>query len=139
MSTRVALVTGANKGIGLAIVRGICKQFNGDVILTSRDPERGATAIKQLEGEGLKVKFHQLDVDSRDSISALKEFVKKTYNGIPYKEYCVYGKICQVMLATFLTICHLKFAHYLLKGLPSFKFSFCTISTFISAFSLYRY
>ena len=83
MATRVAIVTGANKGIGLAIVRGICKQFNGDVILTSRDPERGTTAVKQLEREGLKVKFHQLDIDSRDSISALKEFVQKTYSGMP--------------------------------------------------------
>ena len=86
MATRVAIVTGSNKGIGLAIVRGICKQFNGDVILTSRDPERGATAVKQLEGEGLQVKFHQLDIDLRDSISALKEFVQKTYNGMSYKE-----------------------------------------------------
>ena len=86
MATRVAIVTGANKGIGLAIVRGICKQFDGDVILTSRDPERGAIAVKQLEEEGLKVKYHQLDIDSRDSISALKEFLKKTYNGIPNKD-----------------------------------------------------
>ena len=81
MSTRVSIVTGANKGIGLAIVRGICKQLNGDVYLTSRDSERGLTAVKQLEEEGLKVKFHQLDVTSRDSISTLKEHVKKTYNG----------------------------------------------------------
>lgn len=86
MDTRVAIVTGANKGIGLAIVRRICKEFDGDVILTSRDPERGATAIKQLEGEGLKVKFHLLDIDSCDSISVLKEFVKNTYNGMPNKE-----------------------------------------------------
>ena len=86
MAARVAVVTGANKGIGLAIVRGICKEFSGDVILTSRDPERGATAVKQLEGEGLKVKFHQLDIDSRDSISTLKESLKKTYNGMPNKE-----------------------------------------------------
>jgi len=27
-------VTGSNKGIGFAIVRGLCKQFSGDVILT---------------------------------------------------------------------------------------------------------
>ena len=86
MVTRVAIVTGANKGIGLATVRGICKQFNGDVVLTSRDPERGANAVKQLEEEGLNVKYHQLDIDSRDSISALKEFLKKTYNGMPNKE-----------------------------------------------------
>ena len=31
-------VTGANKGIGYAIVRGLCKQFDGDVYLTGKDP-----------------------------------------------------------------------------------------------------
>ena len=82
MATRVAIVTGANKGIGLAIVRGICKQFNGEVILTSRDSERGVTAVKQLEEEGLKAKFHQLDITSRDSISALKEYIEKNYGGM---------------------------------------------------------
>ena len=30
----VLQVTGSNKGIGFAIVRGLCKQFNGDVYLT---------------------------------------------------------------------------------------------------------
>ena len=88
MSTRVAIVTGGNKGIGLAIVRGICKQFNGDVILTSRDSERGVDAVKQLEGEGLKPKFHQLDIDSRDSISVLKEHIEKTYGGM-YKIFSI--------------------------------------------------
>ena len=29
-------VTGANKGIGFAIVRGLCKQFKGDVYLTGK-------------------------------------------------------------------------------------------------------
>jgi len=29
-------VTGANKGIGFAIVRGLCKQFKGDVYLTCK-------------------------------------------------------------------------------------------------------
>ena len=82
MSTRVAIVTGGNKGIGLAIVRGVCKQFSGDVILTSRDSERGLAAVKQLEGEGLKVKFHQLDINSQDSISTLKEHVEKHYGGM---------------------------------------------------------
>ena len=36
-SKRVAVVTGSNKGIGLAIVRSLCKKFDGDVVLTSRD------------------------------------------------------------------------------------------------------
>ena len=80
-NVRVAIITGGNKGIGLGIVRGMCKQFNGDVILTSRDSERGVAAVKVLEGEGLSPKFHQLDIDSQQSITALKEFVEKNYGG----------------------------------------------------------
>lgn len=82
MATRVAIVTGGNKGIGLAVVRGICKEFSGDVILTSRDSERGLTAVKQLEGEGLKAKFHQLDINSHDSIATFKEYAEKNYGGM---------------------------------------------------------
>lgn len=37
MSTKVAIVTGGNKGIGLAIVRALCKQYQGVVYLTARD------------------------------------------------------------------------------------------------------
>ena len=33
----VIQVTGSNKGIGLAIVRGLCKAFDGDVILTGKN------------------------------------------------------------------------------------------------------
>ena len=29
-------VTGANKGVGFAIVRGLCKKFDGDVFLTGK-------------------------------------------------------------------------------------------------------
>jgi len=82
MSTKVAIVTGSNKGIGLAIVRRMCKEFSGDVILTARDESRGKTAVALLEGEGLQPKFHQLDIDSRDSITTLKEFIEKSYGGI---------------------------------------------------------
>ena len=98
MSTRVAIVTGGNKGIGLAIVRGVCKQFNGDVILTSRDSERGVDAVKQLEGEGLKVKFHQLDITSRDSISVLKEHIEKTYGGM-YNIFPVFVGMMEQMIS----------------------------------------
>ena len=92
--TRVAIVTGANKGIGLAIMRRMCKEFNGDVILTARDKSRGQTAVTQLEGEGLHPKFHQLDIDSRDSISGLKEFVEKNYGGELAYKGCVTPICC---------------------------------------------
>ncbi|EGW00849.1 Carbonyl reductase [NADPH] 1 [Cricetulus griseus] len=39
-SRRVALVTGANKGIGFAITRELCRKFSGDVVLTARDEAR---------------------------------------------------------------------------------------------------
>lgn len=34
--TKVAVVTGSNKGIGFAIVKGLAKTFQGDVYLTGR-------------------------------------------------------------------------------------------------------
>lgn len=37
MATRIAVVTGGNKGIGLAIVKALCKDFKGTVYLTARD------------------------------------------------------------------------------------------------------
>lgn len=49
INVQVAVVTGSNKGIGLAIVRGLCLQFKGDVYLTSRDEQRGKAAVEQLE------------------------------------------------------------------------------------------
>jgi len=79
---RVAIVTGSNKGIGFAIVRGLCRQFDGDVYLTSRDRGRGEEAIKQLEGEGLSPKYHQLDITSEDSVDSLKAFMVNKYGGV---------------------------------------------------------
>ena len=81
---RVTIVTGGNKGIGLAIVRGMCKLFNGDVVLTARNESQGREAVVQLEREGLNPKFHQLDIDSRDSITKIKEFLSTNYEGIIY-------------------------------------------------------
>ncbi|XP_069058620.1 carbonyl reductase [NADPH] 1-like isoform X1 [Pleurodeles waltl] len=82
-STRVAVVTGGNKGIGLAIVRALCKQFKGDVYLTARDPKLGEASVKKLqEEEGLTSHFHQLDITDLQSIRALRDFMKKEYGGI---------------------------------------------------------
>ena len=37
MSVKVAVVTGSNKGIGLAIVKELAKKFKGDVFLTGNN------------------------------------------------------------------------------------------------------
>ncbi|CAK9816949.1 Carbonyl reductase [NADPH] 1 [Anthophora plagiata] len=80
--TRVAVVTGGNKGIGLAIVKGLCKQFDGIVYLTARDVTRGTNAVKQLEEQGLTPKFHQLDITDESSISTFRDYIQKTHGGL---------------------------------------------------------
>uniref|UniRef100_A0A8C6U774 Carbonyl reductase n=1 Tax=Neogobius melanostomus TaxID=47308 RepID=A0A8C6U774_9GOBI len=78
----VAVVTGSNKGIGLAIVRALCKQFEGDVYLTARDLGRGEEAVKILTSEGLKPKFQQLDITDVSSITSAAAFFRETYGGV---------------------------------------------------------
>ncbi|KAF7650404.1 hypothetical protein LDENG_00126500 [Lucifuga dentata] len=82
MSNKVAVVTGSNKGIGLAIVRALCKQLNGNVYLTSRDVGRGQAAVESLESEGLKPMFHQLDIDDLNSITTAAAYFKEKYGGV---------------------------------------------------------
>ncbi|CAN0530763.1 unnamed protein product [Rangifer tarandus platyrhynchus] len=81
-STRVALVTGANKGLGLAIVRDLCRRFPGDVVLTARDEARGRAAVQQLQAEGRSPRFHQLDITDLHSIRAVRDFLREEYGGL---------------------------------------------------------
>lgn len=82
MSSKIAVVTGANKGIGYAIVKGLCKKFNGIVYLTARDESRGLEAVKKLNELGLKPRFHVLDISNKDSIKKFADFLKSEHNGI---------------------------------------------------------
>lgn len=79
---RVAIVTGANKGIGRCVVRSLCKQFNGDVILTSRDTAKGSAAVKLLQREGLKPRCLQLDIEDPQSIDTFRRTISCEYGGI---------------------------------------------------------
>jgi NAD(P)-dependent dehydrogenase (short-subunit alcohol dehydrogenase family) len=64
----VALVTGANRGLGLAIVAGLLRESFA-VYLGARDPGRGATAAAGLRELG-DVRFLELDVTSQESVDA---------------------------------------------------------------------
>lgn len=79
---KIAIVTGANKGIGFGVVKNLCKQFDGIVYLTARDIERGKKAIEELNKLGLKAEFHQLDIDDTQSITNFANFIKKAHGGI---------------------------------------------------------
>ncbi|KAJ0970082.1 hypothetical protein J5N97_022959 [Dioscorea zingiberensis] len=78
-SKRVAVVTGANKGIGLEIVKQLAS--NGVmVLLTARDVKRGTEAVEKLKESGLSdVVFHQLDVADTSSIASLADFIKTQF------------------------------------------------------------
>ncbi|KAJ2744917.1 hypothetical protein GGI20_002567 [Coemansia sp. BCRC 34301] len=92
-SRLVAVVTGANRGIGKAIVRRLLLQTDVPLIvyLTARSVERGQLAFDDLRREHLRwsaeadplgtggqqseLRFHQLDVSELDSIHTFIEYL----------------------------------------------------------------
>jgi carbonyl reductase 1 len=71
---RIALVTGANQGIGYAFVQELATRLDeGDlVLLTGRDPDRVATAVAQLSHSGTaRIKGRVLDVTDGEAVAAL--------------------------------------------------------------------
>ncbi|KAK4395442.1 Carbonyl reductase [NADPH] 1 [Sesamum angolense] len=80
-SETIAVVTGANRGIGFEIVHQLA--LHGlTVVLTSRDTGVGEEAAKVLQEGGLNVVFHQLDIVDPSSIEAFTEWIKQNYGGI---------------------------------------------------------
>uniref|UniRef100_A0A1J3CNF9 Short-chain dehydrogenase/reductase n=1 Tax=Noccaea caerulescens TaxID=107243 RepID=A0A1J3CNF9_NOCCA len=79
---RYAVVTGANRGIGLEICRQLVTK-GIKVVLTSRDEKKGIEAAETLKKEtgvsDQSLVFHQLDVLDPTSISSLAEFVKTQF------------------------------------------------------------
>lgn len=67
MTQRIALVTGANRGLGFEIARQLA-QRGVHVVLTARSAEKGQAAAKNLQVSGLDVSFQQLDVTQPESI-----------------------------------------------------------------------
>ena len=39
-------------------------------------------SVKELENQGIHVKFHSLDIDNQESIDNFAKFIKSTYNGL---------------------------------------------------------
>jgi NAD(P)-dependent dehydrogenase (short-subunit alcohol dehydrogenase family) len=75
---RVALVTGANRGIGFEVCRQLGRR-GYVVVLGSRDRERGEVAAARLRGEGLDVVGCQLDVADAASVESAVERMRREH------------------------------------------------------------
>jgi NAD(P)-dependent dehydrogenase (short-subunit alcohol dehydrogenase family) len=75
LSGRLALVTGANRGIGLAIARALARE-GCDLVITARDQRALAKAQRELERHDVQVLAQSCDVRSPDSIDYLFTLVR---------------------------------------------------------------
>jgi NAD(P)-dependent dehydrogenase (short-subunit alcohol dehydrogenase family) len=78
LNRRIALVTGANKGIGYETARQLASQ-EVRVLLGARDSQRGNEAAAKLQGEGLDVQFLQLDVNDPATHQTARRFIEDNF------------------------------------------------------------
>jgi NAD(P)-dependent dehydrogenase (short-subunit alcohol dehydrogenase family) len=75
---KVALITGANKGIGLEIARQLGVQ-GITVLLGVRDENRGREAAEKLQADRIDARAVQLDVTQQDTIDAAANFIENEF------------------------------------------------------------
>ncbi|WP_028981713.1 SDR family NAD(P)-dependent oxidoreductase [Sporocytophaga myxococcoides] len=78
---QVAVVTGANRGIGLEISARLA-DLGFTVVFTSRDEAKGLQAMNGLIKSGRKFVFFKLDVTSKTDGRKLSEFLEKEYGKV---------------------------------------------------------
>ena len=78
MTTTIALVTGANRGIGFATARQLAER-GMRVLVGSRDESRGRVAAAQLRADGFDVEALTLDVEDDQSVVAAADHVGAMY------------------------------------------------------------
>ena len=79
MAKRIAVVTGGNRGIGFEICRQLARRGDFQVVLTSRNDEKGRAAAGKLADEGLAAEFFRVDVTDARAVAALAAWLESTY------------------------------------------------------------
>lgn len=77
-TTTIALVTGANTGLGRATARQLAAT-GATVLVSARDPDRGQEAAQQLRAEGADAPYLHLDVTDQASVTAAAQRVEEEY------------------------------------------------------------
>lgn len=75
---KVALITGANKGLGLEMARQLGKS-GVTVVLAARDRQKGEAAAETLRKEGIDAQFLELDVTNYQDHAAAAKFLDQKF------------------------------------------------------------
>jgi NAD(P)-dependent dehydrogenase (short-subunit alcohol dehydrogenase family) len=75
---KVALITGANKGIGLAVARRLAAE-GLTVLMGARNAELGQAAANSIKAEGHDAHYIELDVTRPDTIRVCEAVIQATY------------------------------------------------------------
>ncbi len=78
---KIAVVTGANRGLGFETARQLA-QRGFHVILTARNLQAGADALKRLRAEKLTVELHKLDVTVSEDARALARHIREKHDRV---------------------------------------------------------
>jgi NAD(P)-dependent dehydrogenase (short-subunit alcohol dehydrogenase family) len=78
---KVALITGANKGLGLEIARQLGEK-GYTVVLGARDSSKADSAASELRKEGLDAHGLKLDVTSEEDIAKLPAYFEEKFGGL---------------------------------------------------------
>ncbi|XP_041001681.1 salutaridine reductase-like [Juglans microcarpa x Juglans regia] len=113
----VAVVTGANKGIGFAFAKRLAKE-GLTVILTARDFERGRRAAQELSAQGLHVHFLKLDVSDPSSINTFVSLFRMKFGALDILVSCQLASIYEIdgVVSSFLE--HVKKGTWESEGWP---------------------
>jgi len=77
-ANKIALVTGANKGLGFEISRQLAKQ-GIHVLIGCRDAKKGNQAVEELKREKLAIELLHLDVSNSRMINDVVEEIRKRF------------------------------------------------------------
>ena len=75
---KVALVTGANKGIGFATAQKLA-EHGITVLLGSRDEQKGKRAAETLQKLGMDAHHICIDMEERETFSIAAEYIERVY------------------------------------------------------------
>lgn len=78
VTDKIALITGANKGIGLEIARQLGTQ-GITVLIGARDQNRGGEAAQKLQAENINARAVQLEVTNQESIDAAAKYIENQF------------------------------------------------------------